>query len=57
MFSGPVIGFAVFQRLDAVELFHQDDEGEFVLHGQRAERPDGVGFLAGSVVMSVSTAD
>ena len=42
----PVVGFAALDGVGAVELFEQDDEGEFVLQGEGREGPDGVGFLS-----------
>ena len=39
-----VVGFAAFDGVDAVDLFEEDDESEFVLEGERAEGPD---FLRG----------
>jgi hypothetical protein len=41
----------------AVELFERDDEGEFVLEGERAEGPEKVGGVEQGLIVSVRPAD
>lgn len=43
--------------LRAVELLKGDDEGEFVLKGHGAERPEEIGFFAHAGMVTVRTAD
>lgn len=53
----PVIGFAAFDGIDAVELFEEDDEGEFVLEGEGGEGEDEVALAAKFVGVAVGAAD
>jgi hypothetical protein len=41
----------------AVELFEGDDEGEFVLEGERAEGPEEVGGVEQGLIVSVRPAN
>jgi len=41
-----VVGLTAFDGVGAVEVFEEDDEGEFVLEGEGGEGPDGVGLEA-----------
>ena len=50
-------GFAAFDGIGAVELFEQDDEGEFVLQSERGESPDRVGFLTKFGGVSIGGSD
>lgn len=41
-----MVGFSIFDGVDPIELFHEDQEGEFVLEGQRGQCPDETGFVS-----------
>ena len=45
-------GFAAFDGIGAVELFEQDDEGEFVLQSERGESVFPLGRESGRFVWS-----
>lgn len=57
MVMSAMVGFAAFDGVDAVDLLEEDDEGQLVLEGERAEGPDVAAMAAESGAVPVGSAD
>jgi len=57
MVRSAVVGFTAFDGVDAVDLFEEDDEGQFVLKGEGTEGPDVAALAAECGAVAVCTAD
>jgi len=57
LWSVAMIGRAGFDAGDSVELFEEDEEGEFVLEGEGGEGDHAVGCFADLGTVSIGCAD